>query len=537
MKFRLGKFELSLGSAGASPDDGEVAQPQASVFGEPSSGFRSSAEGHSLTDLRVARPVERQRAVKASRFLRAKLGVIRALVENTARYSLGRGLAPTSLVPEWGKRADEYFESVTGRKGFDVREECNFRQMQKLVLPDVITDGDAGAAPVRDAEGNPRLQMFPGDAIGNGMTGLDVRPGGGRRWVDGVLRSAEGTPLAYRVMVGAQDGWSVGPRRYRDFPAEFFHHVGRPDRIGANRPLPWLYHGDQSAVNILDLNALEMAAAKLNSYFAGSIKTAGGDLPTSMEDMLAKETKSFATEKEGTDGPEAAVKETQQRLVNLYGAAALIPLKDDEEFEFFKNDRPSTTFTGFIDYLVSDIAVGFGVPPQFVWALTGMAGPQARLVLQQADWFFEDVADMMVCDFCQPVWEGVVADGMNRGLVPPPPRGVDWRAVQWQGPGSMTIDKGRDGKLFRDMVLTGMARRSTWHEMNGRNGERENRAAIDEIADLLAYCEEKGVPPEYFFGKDFAAPGGGDGGGSGGPDPEEVARALLEEMEREGLRR
>lgn len=475
------------------------------TFGNPTSGFRSGATYKPMRELRDAKPLERREAIKTSRTLRAKLGIIKALFENTSRYALGRGLMPTSSCAdtEWAKMADEIFAMKTGTKEFDVREELTFAQMQKLLLPDIMCDGDAGAAPVRDERGQPRIQLFPSEAIGDvyGSSYFSNRDG----WRDGILRNAEGRPIAYRILKEQTIG-RTGGQPYFDYPARTadgargFYHIGRTDRINANRPLPWLHHGDQSAINILDLNALEMAAAKLNSYFAASITTKNGEPPSSMQDMLSHEVKTIqSVDAAGT----ATTEQKEQKLINLFGAAALVPLAEDEEMNFFKNERPSTTFTGFIDYLISDIATGFGVPPQFIWGVTGLAGPYARLVLQQADWFFADVADMLICDFCQPVWEDIIADAMNRGELRAPRPGTNWRAVQWQGPGSMTIDKGRDGKLFRDMVLAGMGRRSTWHELNGKNGETENRKAIEEIRRLMDLCDEMGVPHAYFFGKDY----------------------------------
>lgn len=530
--------------APAAPEATNTASPINSVFGNSSSTFRSPSAYGSLKSFRVPKPKERKDAIANSRKLRAQLGIIKALFEQTARYSLGNGLVPSSLCEdvEWRPRADEYFRSVTGSKDFDIRGDSNFSQMQKTVLPDVICDGDAGAIPTRDREGNPRLQFFPSEAIGD-HPGPSIFDGLGS-WDEGVMRSDAGERIAYRILKDRKPGMRGEFRPYFDYDARNFFHIGRVDRINGNRPLPWLHHGDQSAINILDLNNLEMAATRLNSYFAAAIKTRTGDVPASISELLNEAEANLDEKKEEgaeeTSHEEDVVAKAEKRMIDLFGEAAILPLEDGQEFQFFKHDRGTATVTEFINYLIADISVGFGVPWQFIWGMTGMAGPYARLVLQQADWFFSDVADMMVSDFCQPVWEGVIEDGLNRRLLPPPAAGTNWRAAQWQGPGSMTIDKGRDGKLYLEMVKSGMLRRSSWHEMTGKPGIDECHKTIDELADLIDYCREKEVPPEYFFGKEFAGSGlagamAGTAPGTSALPADELAATVVELLMDHGL--
>lgn len=487
--------------------------------------------------------------MRNSRHLRAQLGIVKALFEQTARYSLGNGLVPTSSCEdkEFRNRADDYFHAVTSTKKFDIRGDSTFSQMQKTVLPDVICDGDAGAIPIRDREGNPRIQLFPAEAIGD-HHGSSIFDGLGR-WDDGVMRSESGERIAYRILKEHQPGMPGHFQAYSDYAAENFFHIGKVDRINGNRPMPWLHHGDQSAINILDLNNLEMAATRLNSYFAAAIKTSTGDIPVSIADLTGDD---LADDGKSSDGDVAKTltkaQEAEKRIIELYGQAAILPLEDNQEFQFFKHDRGTASVTEFINYLIADMSVGFGVPWQFVWGMTGLAGPYARLVMQQADWFFNDVADMMVCDFCQPVWEGIIEDGMNRGLLAPPEMGTNWRAVTWQGPGSLTIDKGRDGKLYLEQIKSGLGRRSNFYRATGAGGINECYKDIDEVADLMAYCDSRGVPYELYFGREFSGAGSaGPSPGRTGPDPaenqlppsqlstDEIAASVVEMMLDQGL--
>lgn len=504
------------------------------VFGNPAGGFHSPAAYGSMKSFRVPKPKERREAIVNARKLRAQLGIMKALGENTARHALGNGLQPGSLCQdkEWRPYALDYFHSIVGTKRFDIRGESDFFQLQKLVLTDVIFDSDAGVVPTRDRDGNPRLQLFPTEAIGD-CGGASVFDGFGGRWEEGILRSEAGERLAYRILRERRPGAPGTFKPYFDYDARNFFYIGRTDRINGGRPMPWMYHGDQSALNILNLNNLQMAKERLNAYFVAAIKTRDGGLPFSLEDAMREEDIS-TTADTGEDAPtraESQVAKAEKRIIDLFGQGALLPLEKDQEFQFFNNSSDSQSFRSFIEYLIADIATGFGVPWQFVWGLTGMAGPYTRLVLQQADWFFQDVQSMMITDFCQPVWEGVIEDGMNRGKLRLPKAGTNWRASQWQGPGSMTIDKGRDGKLYLDMVKSGMGRRSTWNRLTGLNGMPECFAAIDELKELMEYCDNQLVPREYYFGREFGTAGGyGAATQPGQPDPEEAATNIAEQV-------
>lgn len=464
--------------------------------------------------------MERLDALRNSRFLRAKLGIFKALYENTARYSVGRGLTPTSSCADrdWAARADDAFMEWASRKTYDIREALTFFEAQKVVLPDVLCDGDLGAAPVRNLDGEPAVQHFPSDVIGD-AAGVSVFGGGKGRWRDGILRSAVGTPIAYRVLRDPIERMrDPGSRAYWDYPAKGFWHVGRVDRMNANRPLPWIHHGTQSGLNVLDMNILEMQVAKVNAYFTGAVKSVNGGLLTGIQDMITSEEQTVPDGLDADGNPKT--KAVGRNFLNLDGAGGLLEMEPGEELQFFTNGRNAANFKELIEYFVADIATGFGIPPQFVWALTSLAGPQARLVLQQADGFFQDVADMLVSSYCQPVREAFLADRMNRGLLPAPRAGTNWRATHWQGPGSMTIDKGRDGKLYVSLVENLMGTRKSFFQATGKDGRTALRECIEELAEIRDIGAEFGLTIEQVL------PHLGKIAGPAGIDPEELAAAM-----------
>jgi capsid protein len=491
------------------------------TFGNASTGYRTRSSA-SLTNLRDPQPAERKEAVRNSRFLRAKLGIFKALYENTARYSLGRGLMPTSSCAdrEWAQRADEDFRAWASRQTYDIREALTFFEAQKVVLPDVMCDGDAGAAPVINLDGQPAVQHFPSDVIGE-ASGESIFGNGKGRWRDGILRNAVGTPIAYRVLRDPIERMrDPSARAYWDYPARKFWHLGRQDRLNANRPLPWIHHGDQSGLNVLDMNVLEMQVAKVNAFFTGAVKSVEGGLSAGIRDLIHSEEQTISTGVDAQGNP--TTKSVGRSFLNLDGAGGILEMEPGEEFQFFTNNRNAANFKELIEYFVADISIGFGLPSQFVWALTSLAGPHARLVLQQADWFFRDVADIMVSKYCQPVWEEYIAFRMNSGALRAPAPGTNWRAVHWQGPGSMTIDKGRDGKLHVSLIENLMGTRKSFFQETGKDGMTGLRECIEEMAQIRDIGAEFGLTLEQLM----PALGKLQPAGLAEMDPEELAAAM-----------
>ncbi len=128
--------------------------------------------------------------------------------------------------------------------------------------------------------------------------------------------------------------------------------------------MPWAYHGQNCAVDILDIRAFEKAAVKLNSYFAGAITTPTGKAPAGVRAKAA-----------GAVGAGDGGSEVETRAYReFFGGAAIPVLKKGEEIKFFSSDRPSMSFAGFIDFLVRDIALGYGAQPELFWAAAAWAG-------------------------------------------------------------------------------------------------------------------------------------------------------------------
>lgn len=457
----------------------------------------------SIRQLNEMTPYDRAQAIKDSNFVANRLGLGRALIEGTSRYTLGDGLIPYTSTGDQAfdascnKHCDALFESTE----LDIAGEHDFYGLQSVACPAMMIKGDCGAAKIlsRDSSGRiqgmPQVQMFQSEQIGNGTNHMTNQGD----WREGVKYDAVGRRVRYRVLKQTHPvQTSYNPLAWWEYDARDFMLVMDPKRINLGRGMPWMHHGTGSAMRMIDLVELESKVALLNSYFGAYIKTPTGELPDGFEHLASRRREKKVTENKAGDQVE---KDSTRTYANFLGGAGMPVLAEGEEIGFFKSERPSVTFTGFIDWLVNDIAWGFGVPPSYVWAIAGRTGPETRLILNQADWFFRHIQRLMITRFCKPVRDWVINHGILTGKINGgklPSNGASPYLCRWRTPKKITIDDRYFYKTAQELIDAGLMTEERFHAELGNEALDERRQRIQEIKSAMDICEEEGVPYEYF---------------------------------------
>lgn len=466
--------------------------------GANDSNTRTSVGAQPLDTRKELTQYARHQLIRKSRWLCNNLGLVRRFVNGCARYTVGGGLShiPATSDEEFNTEADEYFTRWADEQSFvDVRRRLNFWRMQKAVLRAMFRDGDCFAFKVPEPDttdyfgntvlGRPRLQWLEATRVGclNGTSwGMERDQDG---YQEGILTTPEGTPLKYRVLVD-QDPTAQDLSKTLDYDADTVMHVLDDERATQLRGLPWLYHGVNSAIDILDLTSLEKHSHKLHAAMAAAIRKKSGDAGRG----------GFSGDLNKVRGK---MKDSDQRKVTAYenfmGGAGILQLATDEEFQLFTSNRQSVTFASFIDFLVRDIAWGFGLSPEFIWAVSGLSGPNSRIILEDSKWFFEEQQDLLVSLFCKKVYTWVIGRAIARGEIKrcKDPR---WWICDWLGPAKITIDQGRDGQLELDRLNNACNSWEDYWAARGKSGRQQVKKRIDELAWAMDYAKEKGVPFE-----------------------------------------
>jgi capsid protein len=504
-------------------------------FGTGGNGITSNVT-FSPRQLHQMKPYERNEAMKTSRWLDNNLGIIGALNDNSVSYAIGSGINRYSATgdPDFDASADRFLNALFESTAFDIAEEQTMYEMQCVAARGMIVDGDCGAAKIlqRDARGNiasgPQVQMFTSDQIGStAIFGTLSSQASG--WQEGILRNAVGKAITYRVLKGDSRFLTTptSASNYWDYQARDFLLLLDRKRIQLSRGIPWCHRAQRSAQSMLTLGALTEAREHINALFAAIITTPTGETPEALENFIMDSYGSATNEKaDGTIEQKAVL----HRYVEMMGGAKVPVFPEGTKLDAYTSNSNSAIYAGAMDYLVTQIALSYGIPPAFVWAAIGAGkGPDIRNTLAQASWYFNRILLITVRRFVKPLsdWAlqyGILTGQVNGGRVPR--NGADYRLATFHGPRDITIDERYYHKTWLDRLADGKGTEEEYFSLQGLNAETQALKRIKEIAQRKQWCLEAGI--EYHGDYIRSAPGTNIGAQAVDPALADQQQALLD---------
>jgi capsid protein len=427
---------------------------------------RGTVPGASPTDARnELTPGVRTELVRKSRYLHKNSGFMRELVANMAIYSTGDGIRvqAQSPKPEWNRAAEAYFALWSAR--CEVTRRFSFEECQALVCRGMDIDGEYFIHKTRDGDGEPRIQLIESHRIGDEFGSKDT--------IDGVALDGWGAPIFYRVLEDNGKG--------RDLPAPAILHIHEPEWAGGVRSHPTIQHSINHVLDEMELLALEKHAVKDNADVSRILKTARGELDDNGDFVVGG----------AAGGVESSDPVSLQRIVG----GKLIALKPDESLDSFQSNRPSPTFTGFLEHLRRDSALGM-IPFEFAADSSKIGGAGVRLIVAKADRRFSFRQMILERRLIKPVWTYVIGDAINRGILPPV---EGWWKISSVPPKRVTVDAGREAQQNRADVEMGLKTLSDhFQELGADFGEEIERRASDAKL-ILETANKYGVPVEMLW--------------------------------------
>lgn len=405
----------------------------------------------------------RSEMVRKSRYLQKNSGFVRELVGTTAIYSTGDGIRTQAQSgdPAWNKQAEEYFSAWSAR--CEVTGRFSFEECQTLVCRGMDVDGEYFIHKTRDRLQEPRIQLIESHRVGDMMNQSGT--------IDGISLDEFGAPISYRII---QDDGSN-----RDIPAEAMLHVFEPESSGSVRNYPSIQHSVNHMLDEMELIALEKHAVKDNCDISRVLKTESGGLGDDGD---------FAVVTPGSDSSDPGA------LHKIIGGK-LVALKPGESLEAYEAQRPSPTFTGFLEHLRRDSALGV-IPFEFAADSSKVGGAGVRLIVAKADRKFSFRQMILERRLIRPVWAYVIGDAIDRGLLPPAPK---WWKITTVPPKRVTVDAGREAQQNRADVETGLKTLTDhFNELGADFGEEIERRAADAKA-IIETAERYGVPVEMLW--------------------------------------
>jgi lambda family phage portal protein len=417
-------------------------------------------------------PHTRTTLLKKSRWLYNNLGVASYLIEHLAQRAVGTGIKPKPLTadPEWNRLAERAFNerACSEAWAFDSAAQVNFYGAQSLILRQVAVDGDFFAQFLTTAAGAARVRFIGGEAIGSTAESSE-------RAFDGVLLDRFGAPVSYRVITDRTSG------KYEDVPSADMLHFRHIRRHGYPRGISWLHNAIINCHDLLEYLAYEKGSAKAGAQVAFAITS---NEATRLGGGLSSLQSGDAT-------PQDITTET------LYSGTLIPKLKPGESIQSFKNEHPGTAFEPFIKTIMGEIARGIGLPPEALMLTTGSAGTEFRGVLEVAQNFLERLQQMLIDQFCRPFWKFWIYQEIQAGRLPYP--GDDWWRCSFRAPKKITVDNGRDGRLYAQLLDSGYMSWEYYCDIHGLDANETEDAIISGYLRRQEKCQALGLNPADVF--------------------------------------
>lgn len=429
-----------------------------SIFeGAGHSRARSSPSHHPQDVRRDLNRFTRLQLLSKARWLYVNDGLTRGAINDVARYSVGSGLTPQAQTRDsaLNDQYEEYWRQWCNVA--DVTGRMHFNRLQRILSIAIDRDGDVGLMMVRSAGGFPQVQLVESHRIGDTNTQAQ---GDGTDWIDGVRLNSMGRAIAYRIV--SED--VQGIRTAKEVPASDFILLSDPDRADQARGVTALYHAINTLHDKKEIIDFERKGVKLHSAIGAVLKKKFGDADNWKDD-----------EAKGPDGQPL-------NLMKVLEGAEIPVISTEEELELTRSDRPSPAFTGFLEFLIRDMATGLGVPYEFVWNPEKIGGANTRFILEKAQRRFRERQDLLISTVLNRLWFWVISVGIARGDLPHNDQA--WR-VRWQLPADLSVDAGRDGNSDREDVKLGLMNEAEHFGRRGRDWQEERDQKEREVGDLL----------------------------------------------------
>jgi lambda family phage portal protein len=433
-----------------------------------------------------------------SRDLDRNESLARGPIENYVTNVVADGLRPQARIDhelleipeakarEFERQAERIFELHMRKNTADFHGKANFPTLQAQVLRAVLLDGDClvirryrertlGILPVS-------LQLIEGARLRYPAISLnpktDIR--------EGVELDATGMPVAYHVAKTGTDQFlgaeTVRVPRFDDTGAPAVLHIFSKRLPEQSRGEPLLAPVIKKFKEISDYTEAEIRAAVVNAFFAIYVTSEMGSV------FGDRASAHLARQQE---------ERPRERKFRKFGPGGLmVDLLPGEKVDNGAPGRPNSNFDPFVQAVIKQIGIGLGLPYEVLTQHYSSSYSAARAAILEAWKSFKVWRAWLVSEFCQPVWEWVISDAIERGLLDAPGfedplKRHGWLSTQWAGTEMGSIDPLKDAKANEVEVSAGLRTRRSIVESQGRDFDKHVR---DHEAEKRTFSENVASP-------------------------------------------
>jgi lambda family phage portal protein len=419
---------------------------------------------------------ERRVMMWEARDLIANFSALAGIPEKFALNCTPNEWSPATGDRDYDRTVAEYFHSWC--KKSDVTGRHSFRQLVGMALQMRPVDGDCGFA-IRKTSDGLRLQLVPADLIGNPNEVTNAE-----QYIDGIVLDEFGKPVAYRVFQRERSGAYVNPE---DVPARAFCHYFDPFRADQYRGVTEFHAVINTARMLKGILDAEQVGVRFASQQAALVFNERGS---------ASPRQAFSA------APSITLENGQQRKDELSDVGMIKYFNTSDKVEVMPS-RPSSAFTGFVEHLMDEIAMGLGLPAGVLFGTQGYKGPNVRAEFAQADRVWDRHRGVLSDKVLDPIKNDVILIAIANGEIPPPPTKDGETAVQalrralrgeWRWPARMSIDVGRESTANLNENRQGIKSGQQIAAENGYDYEDTLEQLAIEAAKVSELAARYGVP-------------------------------------------
>lgn len=371
-----------------------------------------------------------------------------------------------NTIREWNLWADS--------TSCDLERLNNFYELQQLAFLSWIMNGDVFALlPFNKRPNMPydlRIQLVEADRVCNPMSyAFDTD-----KVVEGVERNEQGEIVAYHICNVHPKGFYTKDKTWKKVLAygpktgrRNVLHCMMQERIGQNRGVPLLAPVIEAIKQLGRYTDAELMAAVVSGMFAVFIET-----PT-------------PENKIGELGSESDEEDEINEMSLAPGA--ILALNEGERANIANPGRPNTAFDGFVSSLCRQIGSAIEIPPELLLKQFTNNYSASRGALLEAWKTFRMYRAWLSNDFCQPIYEEWLAEGVAKGRIHAPGFFQNplirkaYSSCAWSGPSAGQLDPVKEANAAKIRVEEGFStRQQETIEMNGGDFFENNRQRIRE---------------------------------------------------------
>ncbi len=391
---------------------------------------------------------------------------------------------------EWSNRVERLvWRPWANTTACDAAYSLTFGGMTQQVFRSALQNGEALALPlwIPDARSTfgTRIQVIESDRLGNPLGRVDTK-----HLRSGIEIDDYGRPLAYWIRKGhpgdAYIGYIADAMQWEQISAETSWgrkrviHVHEKERTGQSRGKPILAPVLQQFKMLDHYQRTELQAAIVNALVAMTIETPldsqtvaqmfGGDLedPRFQAYLAAK----------------------NEYRVALKGGAVL-PLFPGDKAQPFTPARPASQYGAFVEVVLRHIGAALGLPYELLlkdFSKTNYSS--ARAALLEAWRFFNGRRHWLTTYWCTPVYELVLEEAVNAGIIEAPgfyENRYAYSKCLWVGDGRGWIDPVKEAqaaKIRMDNNLSTLERECAEQGLDWEEVLEQRAAEIARIREL-----------------------------------------------------